>query len=121
MREMVERAVVPDLRSRCGVAATIVSRTLRTWGTAESTLAEMIAARVDAQTNPTIAFLASGIEGLKIRMTAKAPDEAAANELLDREEAELRALLGDLVFGVDDQSMEHAVAALLVAQGLSLG
>jgi nicotinamide-nucleotide amidase len=99
----------------------IVSRTLRTWGVAESTLAEMIAARVDAQTNPTIAFLASGIEGIKVRLTAKAPDEASARELLAAEEQELRALLGDLVFGVDDESMEDAVAGLLTAHGLTLG
>ena len=121
MVEMMERAILPDLRSRSGEEAVILSRTLRTWGLAESTLAEMIASRVDTQTNPTIAFLASGIEGIKVRITAKAPDEASAHELLDVEEAELRAILGDLVFGVDEESMEDAVAALLAAHGLTLG
>jgi competence/damage-inducible protein CinA-like protein len=121
MQEMVERAVIPDLQERSGDQAVIMSRTLRTWGVAESTLAEMISARVDVQTNPTIAFLASGIEGIKVRITAKAPDAAAARELLDAEEAELRAVLGSLVFGVDEQSMEDAVAGLLVAHGLTLG
>src|ERR1700693_1681677 len=61
MQEMMERAILPDLRSRSGEEAVILSPTLRTWGVAESTLAEMIASRVDTQTNPTIAFLASGI------------------------------------------------------------
>src|SRR5438270_1857151 len=121
MEEMMERAVLPDLRSRSGEEAVILSRTLRTWGLAESTLAEMISSRVDTQTNPTIAFLASGIEGIKVRVTAKAPDEASARELLAAEEQELRALLGDLVFGVDDETMEDAVGALLMAHGLSLG
>jgi nicotinamide-nucleotide amidase len=121
MREMVERAVIPDLQERSGGQAVIMSRTLRTWGVAESTLAEMITARVDVQTNPTIAFLASGIEGIKVRMTAKAPDADAARQLLDAEEAELRALLGSLVFGVDEQAMEDAVAGLLVAHRLTLG
>ena len=32
MKEMVERAVIPDLQARAGAAAVIVSRTLRTWG-----------------------------------------------------------------------------------------
>ncbi len=121
--EMVERAVVPDLQARMGEHATIVSRVLRTWGEAESSLAEKVSHRLealDAVGNPTIAFLASGIEGIKVRITAKAPDEAAARALLDAEEAELRAVLGDLVFGVDDESMEDAVAALLDAQGLTL-
>jgi nicotinamide-nucleotide amidase len=121
MEEMMQRAVLPDLRLRSGEEAVIVSRTLRTWGLAESTLAEMISSRVDTQTNPTIAFLASGIEGIKVRLTAKAPDEASARELLAAEEQELRSLLGDLVFGVDDETMEDAVAGLLKAHGLTLG
>src|SRR4051812_16117390 len=121
MEEMMERAILPDLRARSGEEAVILSRTLRTWGVAESTLAEMISARVDTQTNPTIAFLASGIEGIKVRVTAKAPDDASARELLDAEEQELRAILGELVFGVDDESMEDAVAALLTAHSLTLG
>ena len=121
MVEMMERAVLPDLKARSGEDAVILSRTLRTWGLAESTLAEMISARVDTQTNPTIAFLASGIEGIKVRLTAKAPDEAAAWELLVAEERQVRALLGDIVFGVDDETMEDAVAFLLKEQGLTLG
>ena len=120
MEEMMERAVLPDLRSRSGEEAVILSRTLRTWGLAESTLAEMISARVDTQTNPTIAFLASGIEGIKVRITAKASDEVAARGLLAAEEKELREILGDLVFGVDDETMEDAVAAQLLRHDLTL-
>ncbi len=76
--------------------------------------------RCDAAGNPTIAFLASGIEGIKVRITAKGADEAECRRLLAAEEAELRALLGDQVFGVDDETMEFAVLALLGDVGLSL-
>jgi nicotinamide-nucleotide amidase len=124
MREIVARAVLPDLRRRSGTTAAIVSRTLRTWGESESALAELLTDRIaalDGAGNPTIAFLASGAEGLKVRITAKAPDEAGANGLLAAEEGQLRAVLGDLVFGVDDETMEDAVASLLDRDGLSLG
>ena len=124
MEDMLLRAVLPDLRARAGAAATIRSRTLRTWGLAESTLAELISPRLEALDrtgNPTIAFLASGIEGIKVRITAKGTDEATVKALLDTEESELRALLGDLVFGVDDEAMEVAVAKLLTDAGLTLG
>jgi nicotinamide-nucleotide amidase len=124
MREMIARAVIPDLQRRSGATAVILSRTLRTWGLAESTLAERIAPRVDALEavgNPTIAFLASGIEGLKVRITAKGPDPVATGAALDQEEHALRALLGDVVFGVDDESMEVVVAGLLRRAGLTLG
>ena len=124
LREMVERAVLPDLLARSGERAVIVSRTLRTWGTSESGLAEIVAPRLEAldRAGPgaaTIAFLASGIEGIKLRLTVKAETAAAAAAVLDAEEAEVRALVGDAVFGVDDETMEHAVGELLVDRRLS--
>jgi nicotinamide-nucleotide amidase len=121
MQEMMERAVVPDLQRRAGQPFVIVSRLLRTWGMGEAGLGERVAERVDQQTNPTIAFLAQGIEGINLRLTAKAPDVASARALLDAEEVELRAILGDIVFGVDEQKMERVVASLLSERGLSVG
>jgi len=131
MEDMFVRGILPDLRSRTGAegSAVICSRVLRTWGAAESALAEAIASRFEhhetSDSGLTVAFLASGIEGIKVRLTAKAPTEAEAEALLAAEEVEVRALIvaafGDIVFGVDDESMEHAIAALLLDQGLTLG
>ena len=124
MQEMVAQQVIPDLLKRSGEASTIVSRSLKTWGTSESALAEMVAHRLDALDaagNPTIAFLARGIEGLVVRITAKGATEGEARALADAEEEELRAILGDLVFGVDDETMEYAVLDRLRSRGWSLG
>jgi nicotinamide-nucleotide amidase len=126
MRDMVERVIVPDLVARTGQVATIRSRVLKTWGIAESTLAERIALRLDALDAPgappiTIAFLASGIEGIKVRITAKAPTSEMAEALIDAEEVEVRAILGDLVFGVDDDTMESTVGRALMDRGWTLG
>jgi nicotinamide-nucleotide amidase len=124
MKEMLERAVVPDLKRRSGSTSVILSRMIRTWGMPESTLGELVAGRVEAleeRSNPTIAFLASGIEGIKVRITAKGSSEAEARAMLDEEEAQLREVLGELVFGIDDQSMERVVADLLLERGLTVG
>ncbi|HEY2302880.1 MAG TPA: competence/damage-inducible protein A [Acidimicrobiales bacterium] len=124
MRQMMERAVIPELKARAGTTATILSRTLRTWGMSESGLAEAVASRLDAleaSGDATIAFLASGIEGIKVRVTAKGPDQASVEARLDAEEAQLRNLLGSIVFGVDDETIESAVGTLLVGAGLTLG
>ena len=121
MKDMLDRAVVPDLRRRAGPSSVILSRMVRTWGLSESALAERLAPRVDAQTNPTIAFLASGVDGIRVRVTAKAADAATARAMVDTEEAELRSLLGELVFGIDDQSMEKVVGELLVERGMTVG
>jgi nicotinamide-nucleotide amidase len=110
---------------RAGTTATIVSRTLRTWGLAESTLAEKLGPRLEeldkTEHGPTIAFLASGIEGIKVRITVKEADAESARALLAAEEAEVRAILGDIVFGADEETMEDAVGHMLKARGLSLG
>jgi len=121
MQQMVTDHVLPDLLERSGERAVIVSRSLKTWGTSESGLAEMIAHRVDAQANPTIAFLARGIEGLYVRLTAKAPSDTEARELIAAEEGELRAVLGELIFAVDDETMESVVLAACEARGWTLG
>jgi nicotinamide-nucleotide amidase len=123
MREMLERAVLPDLAARAGVRQVIVSRVLRTWGESESRVAELLDPRLralDESGNPTLAFLASGIEGIKVRITARGDTEEDAAALLDVEEAEVRALLGDLVFSGEDLPMEAEVGRLLEARGWSL-
>lgn len=124
MKELVAKAILPDLVRRAGEAATIYSRTLRTWGESESGLAERLAGRIavlDGSGNPTLAYNASGIEGIKLRLTAKGPDEETARALVAEEEREIRAILGDLVFGVDDETIEASVLSLLRARGLTLG
>ncbi|HXQ18139.1 MAG TPA: competence/damage-inducible protein A [Acidimicrobiales bacterium] len=136
MADMFERGILPDLSARLsesGEAAVIKSRVIRTWGTSESALAETLDGRIRALNEPlagerapvTLAFLASGIEGIKVRVTARGATEQAAVALLDEEEAEVRGVLettlGDIVFGVDDETMEHAVAQLLLERGLTIG
>lgn len=125
MEEMLRRAVMPELRRRAGAPSVIRSRVLRTWGLAESVVAEMVAPRLEAAalsaSGLTIAFLAREMEGIQLRVTVRGEDEAAATRLLDAEEAELRAILGDAVFGVDDQPMEKVVGGLLVARAWTLG
>jgi nicotinamide-nucleotide amidase len=124
MREMLRGTVIPDLQKRAGLSAVISSRVLRTWGHAESGLAEMLAGRIDELDsigNPTLAFQASGIEGIKVRITAKASSAVEVEAILADEEARLRSMLGEVVFGVDNQTMESVVIDMLRDRGLSLG
>jgi nicotinamide-nucleotide amidase len=123
MRQMLKGTVLPDLQRRSGQPAVIKSRVLRTWGMSESGLAEVLAGRVaelDRLGNPTIAYQASGIEGIKVRLVAKCADEEAAQRLLDAEEVLLRKLLGEVIFGIDEESMEVVVLNLLRRKGLTL-
>jgi nicotinamide-nucleotide amidase len=123
MRQMVEGTVLPDLKQRAGISSVIRSRTLRTWGHSESGLAEDLSDeidRVDREGGATIAFLASGMEGLKVRLTAKASTDAEVDLILADGEARVREVAGPIVFGVDDETMESVVLDLLISQGLRL-
>lgn len=131
MKEMLARFVLVDLRARSGEPGVIMSRTIRTWGLGESLLSERLSERIDEldrlgrsatgdEPVPTLAFLASGIEGIKVRVTVRARGTSQAQRALDAEEQVVRAILGDIVFGIDDETMEFAIGRLLVARGLRL-
>ncbi len=121
---MLERAVLADLHARSGEIAVIASRTLRCWGDSESGLNEKldgVIAELDAPGNPTLAFLASGWDGLKIRLTAKAGTIDAADVLLDSWSQRIAGIVGDNLFSAADESMEAVVLKLLGQRGWTLG
>jgi nicotinamide-nucleotide amidase len=123
MIDMLDRAVLPDLRWRSGLHAVIVSRTLRTWGESESGLNERldpVIEQLDSTGDATLAFLASGWEGIKVRLTAKAYTVEQAQARLAPVEAAVRAIVGDQVFGVDDDTMESVVLQSLRQRGWTL-
>lgn len=123
MYDMVHRAILPDLRIRSGDDSVIASRVLRTWGESESGLNERLDDVIDqleSPATPTLAFLASGWEGLKVRLTHKAPTLAECTAQLDHWEQVVRAELGDLVFGTDDDTMESVVLELCRGRGLTV-
>ncbi len=122
MYDMLARAVLPDLLQRSGEAAVIASRVLRTWGDSESGLNEKldpIIEELEELQNPTLAFLASGWEGIKVRLTAKAPTQQEAHALLATWEQRVRDIVGTNVFGVDTDTMESVVLDLIAQRGWS--
>ena len=124
MHDMMERAVLPDLRRRGGDTSVIASRVIRTWGESESGLNERldpVIAELESTGNPTLAFLASGWEGIKVRLTAKGSTMDEATALLNDWDGRVCALVGDVVFGRDAQNMESVVLDLLRDRGWSLG
>lgn len=122
--EMFERGILPDLLQRSGSASVISSRTLRTWGESESGLNERLFDVIDdleKAGNPTLAFLASGWEGIKVRLTAKATSASGVTALLDEWDAKVRHAIGDIVFGIDNDTMESVVLDMMRSRGLTIG
>jgi len=124
MHDMVERVILPDLRRRGGDTSVIVSRVIRTWGESESGLNERldgVIADLEVAGNPTLAFLASGWEGLKIRLTAKGANESEARALIAQWQTRVEEKVGEFVFGYDSDTMESVVLDRLRERGWTLG
>ncbi|HWP34470.1 MAG TPA: CinA family nicotinamide mononucleotide deamidase-related protein [Thermodesulfobacteriota bacterium] len=116
---MTETAVIPYLKRRFGIAATIVSRTLKVSGMTESAVDQVVGDLIRGCTNPTVGILAA--PGLvRLRLTAKAADEATARAMIEELETLVRGRLGEAVFGADDDTLEGVVGALLAERGLTV-
>ncbi|MGI6307088.1 MAG: competence/damage-inducible protein A [Dethiobacteria bacterium] len=115
MLPMFREQVLPLLRAKLqgkGDLAILQSKVLRVIGLGESTLAEMIAPLLENQSNPTLAPLAKAGE-VHLRMTAHGCSEKEVQALLDSKAQELREILGDYIYGEDEEGLEFAVARLL--------
>jgi nicotinamide-nucleotide amidase len=120
MRWMTETALLPYIKRRYGLAATIVSKTLRVSGMTESAVDQVVGDLIRDSTNPTVGIYASpGL--IKLRVSAKAPDEVTARQLIAATEDHLRGRLGEAVFGADDDTLESVVGELLAERRLTLG
>lgn len=116
---MVEERVVPYLRERVGENANIIrSRVLRIAGLGESSVEDRVK-HLLRSVNPTVAPLAGAGE-VHLRITAKAASQTEAGAMIDEMDRQLVALLGDHVFGRDDESLEQVVVRSLLERKLTL-
>ncbi len=96
----------------------IFSRVLKIAGAGESAVEEAVKDLLHSD-NPTCAPLAKPGE-VTLRLTARAANIAAARELIQPLETAVRRLLGDFIYGSDDDTLEGVVGALLRQRRLTL-
>ena len=118
MRAMWSETAEPWFRTVAGASSVLVSRQLRFTGIGESTLAEQISDLLD-RTNPTVAPYAA-LGDVRLRLTARGENEAAASRLLDPVEEELRERFGQRCYGLDSDTLPSVVLQMLRAAGETL-
>ncbi len=114
MEALARDHVVPFLRQRTG--RVVDTFTLRTLGAFESQLHEVIGARPQGWTGATLAYLPSYF-GVDLRVTVTGTDEAAVRDVTQRAYAELKELVGGLVYAEGERGMEEVVGEALLARG----
>jgi nicotinamide-nucleotide amidase len=116
MQPMWQKQIYPRLEKRGG--AVILSRILKTWGLSEALLDQMVGPFMSLP-NPTLALYAKP-DGIQMRVTAKAENQELAARLIESREAELRQILKDNIWGIDDDTPEGVISKLLLEKHLTV-
>lgn len=119
MQPMFEEEAIPYILGVNGKQEIITSRVLKFYGMGESELEHRIQPILEKQSNPTIAPLAT-TEAVTLRITAKARTIDDANILINPIEEEIRSIVGEFIYGTDDDTLSSKAAELLKKNGYTL-
>jgi nicotinamide-nucleotide amidase len=117
MTRMWDAEVEPRL-ARLSTGVVIVSRTIKTGGIGEGQVDEMVSPLLKS-TNPSIGVYAKA-DGIHLRITARANQSAEAYRLIEPVEAQVKAILGSAIWGLDGDTLESAVVKMLAKRGLTI-
>jgi nicotinamide-nucleotide amidase len=116
MQFMWQNQIFHRLQEKTG--AIILCRMIKTFGLSEAKVDELVTPLMSSP-NPTLATYAK-LDGIYLRIAAKAARRKEAQDMISKKEAEVRGILGDSIWGVDDETQEGVVGQLLTARGLTL-
>jgi nicotinamide-nucleotide amidase len=120
MREMWHRSVRPALLDEMGAGqCVIVHRRLKCFGVGESDLEQMLPDLIRRGRSPSVGITVHKAT-ITLRVSAEGAHATACEELIAPTLQVIRDCLGDLVFGEEDDELQHAVCAMLARCGRSL-
>jgi nicotinamide-nucleotide amidase len=116
MQTMWQNAVRERLEKKR--SAYIMSRVIKTWGMAEANV-DLLVTPFLKSANPTLAMYANP-DGIRLRITARADSLKRAEELVAGRERDIRELLKDKIWGIDDDTLERVAAKRLLQKKKTL-
>ena len=119
MEHLMEHEVIPYLKRKLGHQEVIKARVLRTVGIGESQVDSRIGDLMESA-NPTVG-LAAHPGQTDVRIVAKAASEEEADRLIAEMEGKVRERLGEVIYGVGEETVAEVVARMLAERELTLG
>ena len=118
MEQMYEESVQPELKEFAGGQAVVVRR-LRCFGAGESTITEMLDDMMQRGRNPLVNCTAS--EGIiTLHIIATSDDQDKAEKMAGKDEKLLRDILGELIYGIGEQTLAEVVGEELARQNKTI-
>ena len=111
MKRMFEESVAGELAG-FGGGQVVLTKRLKCFGTGESTIAQMLGDLMERGRNPLINCTVSG-GVITLHVVATAAEKGAAEKMADKEITGICEILGDFVYGRDDESLGEVVGGKL--------
>lgn len=119
MRDMLERELMPWIRSTCGLGPAIRQHEFHLIGIAESAFADRAGEWMDRGAQPLMGVTAhTGV--LKVTLRAKAASAARAQELVDARAQQFRQRFGEEIYSEDEGRPAFAVGRLFLERRKTL-
>ena len=120
MREMFKASVAPMVREmEIGSEMHILTTKINTFGMGESNVAETLGELMNRDRNPVVGTTVSqGICSIRIR--AEYDEEEIAKQELDKTAQQVEEVMGKLVFGRNEMTLQETVVGLLRERGQKL-
>jgi nicotinamide-nucleotide amidase len=116
---MWQETVGPAIAAAVPSRRVICHRRMKVFGAGESDIEAMLPDMIRRKREPLVGITVSGAT-ITLRITASGPNEAACLRSIEPTVAQIRDILGVLVFGEEEDELEHAVVRLLNARRQSV-
>ncbi len=112
--------IMTDIRHKY-VISDICHRTVMTYGIAESALADMIKEWEDnLPSDIHLAYLPNALTGVRLRLSIYGGLKKDEEARIDAEINSLKAILGDLIYSDEDDTLERCIGRILASEGKTL-
>jgi nicotinamide-nucleotide amidase len=119
MKWLIDNEVLPFIKEKFNVTDVIQYRVLKTVDIGESNVDHLIGHLMVDDGNPGVGTMAHPGQ-VDVRIAARASSAAEAEALIGPVEEEVRKLLGDNIFGTEDDILEAVVGSLIADRGLTV-
>jgi nicotinamide-nucleotide amidase len=112
MFAMWQATVAPAIAAALPSRRVITHRRIKCFGVGESDIEAMLPDMIRRKREPLVGITVSGAT-ITLRITASGGNEAECQRAMEPTVAQIREILGVLVFGEEDDELEHSVIRLL--------